>query len=246
MGGLHRFFSEAAPLGIVGSYLEGLLPPCGANSESPFRFKDHYLLNALDSEILFRLLLAVRERRRAVIGMWTMAGNRVVDHDICPARFFISSRTGQQYVLATQKSDSRPMFFRLDLIRSVAPGPPEPDFGLLREQCDAYRKHLWGVSGTAQSTVDHLEIRLTITEKDSAVLDRLMREKRGGIVCREGPSTWVFSIDVYDASEMLPWIRSFTGHIASLSCINPHIVSRYRSDLEKTLELYEDDADDLS
>ncbi len=240
------FFSEAAPLGVVGSYLSGFLPPRGADAEIPFRFKDHYLLNALDSEILFRLLLAVRERRRAVIGMWTMTGNRVIKHDICPARFFVSTSTGRQYVLATQRSDSRPLFFRLDLIRSVTPGPPEPAFDRLREQCDAYREHLWGVSGTPQSAVDRLEMRLRITEEDGEVLDRLLREKRGGAVFREGPDAWVFSIEVYDASEMLPWIRTFTGHITSLSCSNPHIVSRYRDDLNKTLELYEGNADDFS
>lgn len=240
------FFSEAAPLGVIGSYLSVFLPPRGTDAGIPFRFKDHCLLNALDSEILFQLLLAVRERRRAVIGMWTMTGNRVVKHDICPARFFISTSTGRQYVLATRRTDSRPLLFRLDLIKSVTPGPPEPAFDQLRAQCDAYRAHLWGVSGTPQSTVDRLEMRLRITDEDGEVLNRLLREKRGGAVFREGPDAWVFSIEVYDASEMLPWIRTFTGHITSLSCFNPHIVSRYRDDLEKTLELYEGDADDFS
>ena len=240
------FFSEAAPLGVVGSYLAPFLPSCGADAGIPFRFKDHFLLNTLDSEILYRLLFALRERRRVVIGMWSIPGNHVVKHDICPARFFISTTSGRQYVLATQHSDSRPLFFRLDQIRSVTPGPPEPAFDLLREKCDAYREHLWGVSGAPHSTVDRLEMRLRITEKDSGVLDRLLREKRGGAVYRDGPSSWVFSIDVYDTREMLPWIRTFTGHITMLSCTDPYIVSRYRDDLKKSLELYEGDADDLS
>ncbi len=237
------FFSEAAPLGVIGSYLSDLTGTEAA--ATPFRFRHHYLLNALDSEILYSLALALRERRRAVIGMWSVTGRRVVMHDICPARFFISTWNGRQYVLGTLKTDQRPLFIRLDLIKSVTPGPEEADFDLLRESCDAYTGHLWGVSGTPQSRVDHLEMRLGIRQDEKHVLMRLLREKRGGSVRQEGPAVWVFSIDVYDAAEMLPWIRTFTGHILSLTCTNPHIVKCFRDDLKRTLALYSGGENDL-
>ncbi len=53
------FFSEAAPLGVIGSFVQELLPDRAAF----FRFKHHYILNALDSEILCALAEAMGESR---------------------------------------------------------------------------------------------------------------------------------------------------------------------------------------
>ena len=53
------FFSEEAPLGIIGSYL------LDRQAEVPelFCYKHHYLLHTLDSQILFDALCAMKERR---------------------------------------------------------------------------------------------------------------------------------------------------------------------------------------
>ena len=54
-GAAAAFFSEAAPLGVVGSFLQDRLP----EKFRKFRFKHHYILNALDSEILYELFTAI-------------------------------------------------------------------------------------------------------------------------------------------------------------------------------------------
>ena len=53
------FFSEEAPLGVIGSYL------LDRQAEVPERFcyKHHYLLHTLDSQILFDALCAMKEKR---------------------------------------------------------------------------------------------------------------------------------------------------------------------------------------
>ncbi len=239
------FFSEAAPLGVIGSYLADHPRMGGQDGGSPFRFRNHYILTALDSEVFFLLARAVRERRRAVIGMWTVSGSRVVKHDICPARFFIGTQNGRQYVLAARGEDRSPTLFRLDLIRSVALGDPEPAFEQLRRRCDGYRKYLWGVSGTEKSRIAHLEMLLRIPGGDRATLQRLKRERRGGTAERAGDGLWRFSADVYDPLEMLPWIRTFTGKIVSLKCTDPRVADRYYDDLEKLSDLYGGDENDL-
>ena len=53
------FFSEANPLGVVGSYLLDRIQ----HAPDYFGFKHHYILHALDSEILCDLLLAIDEGR---------------------------------------------------------------------------------------------------------------------------------------------------------------------------------------
>ena len=46
------FFTEVNPIGVIGSYLLDKFD----NEENPFRFKQHYIFNALESEVLYDLL----------------------------------------------------------------------------------------------------------------------------------------------------------------------------------------------
>ena len=48
------------------------------------------------------------------------------------------------------------------------------------------------------------------------LLNRLQREGKNGHITRIAPNTFVYETDVFDANEMLPWIRTFTGRILSL------------------------------
>ena len=53
-----------------------------------------------------------------------------------------------------------------------------------------------------------------------------------------GPNTCKFTVDTYDASEMLPWIRTFTGRIEKLECSDESVVNRFYEDLDQVLALY--------
>ena len=49
--------------------------------------------------------------------------------------------------------------------------------------------------------------------------------------------------DVYDASEMLPWIRTFIGRIVNLQCSNQFVVNTFYEDLQRMEAMYGGDAD---
>jgi len=71
------------------------------------------------------------------------------------------------------------------------------------------------------------------------ILQRLIREKRNGQVTVLDPHTYLYQADVYDALEMLPWIRTFIGRIKKLECSNPQVIERYNEDLDAMTSLYE-------
>ncbi len=97
--------------------------------------------------------------------------------------------------------------------------------------------HLWGVS-TGEHTLDHLEMLIHAGPDESFIIERLMREKRHGRIEQVDETTWKFSADVYDASEMLPWIRTFTGRIDRLECSDAFVVERFREDLAALSRMY--------
>lgn len=70
------------------------------------------------------------------------------------------------------------------------------------------------------------------------ILRRLEREKRGGRVERLDAHTCRFCADIYDASELQPWLRTFTGRIVQLSCSRQSVVDTFFADLARMRELY--------
>ncbi len=55
--------------------------------------------------------------------------------------------------------------------------------------------------------------------------------------------TWRFTADVYDSSEMLPWLRTFIGRIVRLEFSNPMVRRRWRDDLRALARAYGEGGD---
>ena len=45
-------------------------------------------------------------------------------------------------------------------------------------------------------------------------------------------------MDIFDAMEILPWIRTFTGRITDFRCSKPVVMERFYGDLEAMAALY--------
>ena len=223
------FFSEAAPLGVVGSYLLDKLE----TQPEYFRFKHHYILNALDSEVLCDLFLAMGENRLVTIRQNTRS------FELLPLKIYISTQTGRQYVLG--QSEGRFRFFRLDLIDSVKSGKSVEEAPT--DSLQAFQSKVWGVATTAELATEHIELVIHAEPEEGYVVQRLHREKRCGTVTELGGGNWRFEADVFDAVELLPWIRTFTGRIVSLKSTNAEVEKRFYGDLAALRAMYGGDAD---
>ena len=114
----------------------------------------------------------------------------------------------------------------------------EPNFEELKGVCVEYGKHIWGVSKGEDTALEHLSMKLHVEPDEEYIVRRLKREKRSGDVDQLDETTWLFSIDVYDSMELLPWIRMFTGRIMELKCSNTAVSDAYYNDLGQMTELY--------
>ena len=76
-------------------------------------------------------------------------------------------------------------------------------------------------------------------------MDRLDREKRCGRVEVLGGGLFRYVADVFDALEMLPWLRSFLGRVVDLQCTNPAVTDTFWSDYQAMCEMYGGDDHDL-
>ena len=227
------FFSEAAPLGVIGSFLQNRL----AGRFSAFRFKHHYILNALDSEILCELLSAIGEKKTVSL---TMKNRRVT---VFPMKLYIGTQSGRQYLLAWSPANRKFSFYRTDLIDNVKIDHTKKEEEVqkteeLIQRGNEFCSHVWGVSANHREATDHLEMILHVGDDEGFIIQRLKREKRCGEVEQIDDSHWRFSADVLDALEMLPWLRTFTGRITHLQCTNKLVTERFWRDFSALAEMY--------
>lgn len=222
------FFSEAAPLGVIGSFVQDRME----ERFSHFRFKHHYILNALDSEIAAALFEAMAEKR---LVSFLSRGQRMIMY---PLKLYFGTQTGRQYLLAWSPRHLRFSFHRVDLMDEVKIGEvfSIPDF--LPEKQEAFCSHVWGITGHNYDTLTHVEMTIRILAGEEHVLRRLEREKRCGAVERLDETHWRFSADVFDAVEMLPWLRTFIGRITALRCSDPALTERFWQDFQEMTCLY--------
>jgi len=231
------FFSEADPLGVVGSYLLDKYD----RDEDIFRFKQHYIMNTLESEVLYDLLLAIEGGVQCEAQMFSVRQKRVMAFAFVPMKIYVSTYNGRRYVLGA--SGEKIVFYRLDRIKSVRLLDGVVDTEKCREQMQSAEKHLWGVSASDIDRTDRIEMTVRAGEGEEHIVSRLMREKRGGEVKELGGGLWRFSAEVFDAAEMIPWIRTFTGRIAELRCTNEYVTDTIKSDLEEMYRMYGTDGD---
>jgi len=233
------FYSESDPVGVIGSYLQDKL----GVSEEHFSFKHHYLLHAMDSEIVYHLLLAIRDHRRIDLTCYVVRRGELRQHVVLPMKIYVSTQSGRHYLVAYHHRLRRIMFFRIDNIRKVKAGDVEDDFEKYNGFYRKFTENLWGVSIGSEYSLDHVEMTVHVGRNEGYIVDRLNREKRCGKVEKIDDSTYRFTADVYDATEMLPWVRTFIGRIVSFDCSNEFTKERFYEDLNAMKELYGGETD---
>ncbi|MCL2167273.1 MAG: WYL domain-containing protein [Clostridiales bacterium] len=228
------FFSEENPLGVVGSFL---LDKYETLRNDVFTFKHRYLLFALDTGVLLDLLTAIHAQRQVEL---EMAGSKNGDARrvaAIPLRIYSSTQGGRQYLSAFSPQRKEITFFRLDSIIKVKMLERTSDYEAYQRQLETAMPHIWGVS-VGRYKPQHIEMLLSVNPQDSHIVSRLEREKRCGTVEPLGDNRWRFSAEVYDARELLPWLRTFIGRIVSLTCSDKTVEDQFWADFTALEALY--------
>lgn len=229
------FYSEADPLGVIGSTLLDKLE----SKPDYFQFKHHYMLHAINSQILLRLLTAIGEKRRIkLINVSRRRESSTYWHFVLPLKIYVSTQGGRQYLLCYHNRFHCLQYFRIDYIQKIELLEEETDYSRYEAYCEKFRSHLWGTSDGVGFRVDHLEMTLHFEDSEPYIPQRLEREKRNGTVELIDKNTCKYTVDTYDASELIPWLRTFIGRIEKLECSDPGVVRRFWADLELMQQQY--------
>lgn len=253
-----KFYHLTAPLGILG---DTILDNIYAQNDC-FRVKHSFLVHTLEDEILLAVLDAIHDK--CAVSLVIRGTRHGIEQTIqgIPLRVFTSTRTGRRFLCLYIPNAARFFMCRMDAVKSVMKtGIPQqlpdgqsiPDYDTLRDMLSKNQPLLWGVSfGTAATVSDghsltqHVKLTLHIDERcEQFILNRLEREHGNCTITHISKDTYTYDIDVFDANEMLPWIRTFTGRILDIESNSPRVKRIFRQDLKKMYEMYLTASDEL-
>ena len=233
-----HYFSEVAPCGVVGSFI---LDKEESDTDA-FTFKHHYITGAIDSGVLASLFTAMREKRAVTISNMSRRRDMPRRNRIVPLRVFISVQNGRQHLLAYLPEFNHFQAYRVDYLSNVTIEDVTPRFDELRARLDTMQGKMWGVNmprnaWNAEQT-EHVEFTVSIGDGEQHIIQRLEREKRIGTVEKVNDRLYRFSADVYETSEMIPWIRTFICRIQKLNFSNRTLENQFKRDLDAMYRMY--------
>lgn len=227
-----------SPFGVLGSTILDTL----SDTNQLFRVKHSFFVHTLEDEMLLELTRAMREQKCVELIVQSTKSEHKNTILGVPLQIFTSTRTGRRFLCLY--NIERKSFFcvRMDSIKKVTFSKVCPEFQKLRDRLNHTRKKSWGVSFQSmdETRMHTIKLVLHIDEAtESFVLQRLNREKKGGIVKKVATNTFSYENELFDVNEMLPWIRTFTGRILSLESSHPSLKKTFQQDMNALYEMYQ-------
>lgn len=229
------FFSEAAPCGVVGSYLQDRL----GENQNFFGFRHHYMTQAMDSDILAELFEAIHGKRYITADNLGKHSHMPTPLRLVPLKIYISAQNGRQNLLAFHEKANRLNSYRLDYLTNIRLGDICPQFDDLRRALEKVEGHIWGVNCRwSLKRLEYVEFDVRIQDDEQYIIRRLEREKRCGKVEKLDEYHYRYSAEVFDTNEVIPWIRTFISRITRMHFSNRTVENRFKSDLREMYRMY--------
>ena len=230
------FFSETAPFGIIGSFLNDRID----NKNTKFQFKHNFIVNTLEDNILLKIITAIKEEKRIIIENLSARDGNLKYFNILPLYIYISVQTGRRYLVCENTGKRKFSTFRLDYIKQVKILEKEENYSTIKEKVDECINNSFCTSLIKDSKLEHFEMTLFISKDEQYVLNRLKREGRNGKIEKIKENIYKYSIDTYDTNELTTWIKTFIGRIIEIKGDNKAIIGHYYADIKKMKKMYED------
>lgn len=229
------FFSEIAPCGVIGSFLQDKQP----RHEELFSFKHHYITQAMDSDVMAMLFEAIQKKSYITVDNLGKSADKVKTIRLVPLKIYISAQNGRQNLIAFHEQANRLNSYRLDYLSHIRIEAVCEKFDALRDALGKAEEHMWGVNCRWNiKHLEHVEFELKIENDEQFIVRRLEREKRCGCVEKLDENHYRYAADVFDTMEMVPWIRTFLSRITRMNFSNRIVENQFKSDIQEMYRMY--------
>lgn len=237
-----KFFSEGSEFGVIGN---SILKSAGLNNDI-FLIKHNYIVHTLEDEILLKITKAIENKEYIKI---TNFGKKKVASEFTgvPLKIYVSVQTGRRYLVMYLPDFKRLNSFRLDFIKSAEITEKCEDYDKYKSFLENNKNKAFGVSFGSRRSETSGKVKLTFyadEEKEKYIITRLEREKRCGALEKTAENTFTLTYDIFDAGEMMHWVKSFIGRIIEIECDNKEVTDKFYRDISRMYEMYCEDEEE--
>lgn len=245
-----NFFSETDPCGVIGNFLFDKLPKEAQQEGEIFQYKHHYITSTIESDFVEQVFQAIRDHCYLTIEQKRSEDDRTFPNEVIPLMIYQSTQGGRMYLMAYRPRGKYFLALRFDYIVGMETGGVYEGFEQKRAEFEELRNHIWGVALKQNkkhndTTTVHVTFRITFSEEEKFIYQRLLREKRSGTVTLLDDNNAQFDVDVYDPQEIIPWVRTFICRITFFDCTDKYIVRRFYGDIRKMNRMYLGEEEDV-
>lgn len=225
-----EFFSNTASVALPGYYAVDTLKNyikqernLSSFTEDIFMYKHNHLQRIIEDEIVWNLFELIESSSLACFSYIKKHRNKKANTEeyntkiVKPLKIIIDFQYGRQYLLCVEGSKSLLSFYRIDRIKNLKAYSDEKlQEKVEKVQVEHYDK-CWCASFSSKAQEDittKVEVEFLFDEESKGyILDRLKREGKWGELEKISQNKYLFTIEVTDPEEMLPWLRSFGEHV---------------------------------
>ena len=233
-----KFFSETHKFGIIGN---SILKSVGLKNDI-FRIKHNYIVHTLEDIIIPDILTAIEQKKYISVIKFDSKNHEI--NNVVPLKILSSVQTGRRYLAVYSPKIKRFTSTRLDSTEKIEIKGKCPEYDRIYNEFLEAEKYCFGVSfGNYDRNfeTEKIIIDFLIDEKnENFIIDRLKREKRNGILEKTAENSFRLTINTFDTSEVIPWIRTFTGRIISVTADNKNALRRFYDDIDIMHNIYKD------
>lgn len=232
------YYQTSAPFGFIGSTILDSLRCINDH----FRFRHDFLAHTLEDEVLLPLITAIKDRQQISLQLKSTKNGHLSEFHCIPLKIRVSTQTGRRYLCVRRIKSGRLGTYRLDSIQNVTVLGPEPDYDRYLADYEKNRQYIWGVSLGHSRSPEQVCLQISLDETtEGYIIDRINREGRHGELTRLQPGIYEYNVKCWDASEMTPWIRTFTGRILNFTCSNKQVEHKFWHDIGLMQAMYAED-----
>lgn len=231
------FFMGTAPFGVIGGYILR-----HANEENDIFLNKHsFIVHTLEDNILLELVDAMKEKRYISVVNF---GKRQKETTLfgLAIRIHVSTVTGRRYLVMYLPDSKRFNTVRLDYIRSVKAENVCEKYDFYKEKYGNNLSKCRGMSfGRRSNDTGYHTVKMALRldeEKEQFIIGRLEREGRDGKITKLDEGHYEYETGLFDAGEISPWVKSFTGRIERYECTDKNIENRFVRDIERMHKMY--------
>ncbi len=211
-------------------YEEGFSLP---SHDNIFIHKDMFSQNILNDEILFQIYIAIEENKYISMDYDNRHTGKRLIQKFLPQKIIIDFMYGRQYVLGTLNDN--PIMYRLDKISKVKLSIKQHQKPIAS---DINLQGVWSSSCRLQDSTTVIVDFIFPESKAGGLIKKLNSQRRGGIVEPISDTHVVYTVNVNDPNEMLPWIRSWAPFAQVISSSKHNLQEKIYSTWKDLLNTY--------